>query len=213
MLLLILIIFVKMFSLTKQEQYWKVVDSINFTIYKSVQIENFIKYKNENNYLNYICYNTSENNQVPVIKKSCGSRADVTKSNFMSSKNCSLEGSVTTVKILSNNYEFDQLVFLWIEGCSLVDVDANEFERIAVLMTNSIETDYETLLLTYKWINTQFLDFYSCTDLCENIILMKCNERNNLIFLYVINGVLVILIILAVHKIHRVYMKKKYLSK
>lgn len=199
-----------MFSLTKQEQYWKAIDSVNFTIYHTLQIENFIKYKNENNYSNQICYKT-EDNQVPIIKTFCGSRA-VTMPSLNWNKNCFLKGSVTKIKILSNNHELDPLIFLLIEGCSEI-FGANEFNEVTIFMTNSIETDYETLLLTYSWINTPFVEFYNCTNFCENIILIKSNERNNLILFYIIDCVLVILIILFVHQIYRVFMKKKYLSK
>lgn len=210
MLLLNLIILVKMVSLTKQAQYWTTVDSNNFKSSKSIQMENFIKYKNEEHSSNRICYNT-EDNQVPIIKTVCGSRADKTKHNSISNKNCSLKGSVTTLKRLSKNLEFDPLMFFLIEGCS--EVGANEFEEVALFITNSIENDYETLLLTYSWIITPFVELYSCKDFCENIILKKCTERNNLILFYFIDGVLLILIILILHIIYKVYMKKKYLSK
>lgn len=208
MILLNLIILLSIFSLTKQEQYWRAYNSLKVSKFTNANLINFKKYENKNNYTNHICYNTKDH-KVPLIKTFCGSSVDVPA--FVPKNNCFLTGLVTKVEMLLDNHEFNPLIFYSIEGCSRV----GSGEILTVVMTNSMEalTDYENYTLTYKWKNTLFLELYNCSDFCEDIILENCTENNNLILFYVGDGVLLVLIIFLAYQIYKVYVKKFNLPK
>lgn len=170
-------IFVTLFLLTKQEQYWKYFSPDEFSRNNnsmSLDLKQFTKYEQLSEFdQNLHCltfYYTGIIEFVGQFKK-CSSNKTFTFSHLpVSSRSCSLSGNIKKVEILKNSDDEDSLIFISLEGCHLKNATNSP---VTLIMTNNVEIDYETLKSNYDWTRVSFGNLVNCNILCSNVVLER----------------------------------------
>lgn len=181
MIVLKLKIFVTLFLLTKQEQYWKYFPSNEFStknMSTHLDLKAFTKYEQLSEFnTNLHCLIIYEPGAIQLIgqSKNCSSNNTFTTDfgdMMINNRSCALFGNVRNVENLRNSGDDnDELIFIALEGCYTIDESNGSISSGTLIMTNNIETDYEILQSKYMWTQIDFGNIISCNILCTNVVL------------------------------------------
>lgn len=183
-----LTIFVTLFLLTKQEQYWKYFSPDEFSTKNtstSLDLKTFTKYEQLNEFnTNLHCVTVYESGLIQIMgqKQKCSSNKTFTTNHVdmrINNRSCPLQGQVRNVEFLTNDDEGDDLIFISLDGCYIEDGE------VTLIMTNNVETDYETMKSNHFWQEISFGNIISCNILCTNVVL----ERKIVNFIHEISSI------------------------
>lgn len=169
-------IFVTLFLLTKQEQYWKYFSPDQFSTNNtstSLDLKAFKKYEQLSEFdQNLHCLKLFYTGIIEFTGQSetCSSNKTFKVSHMpVSNRSCFLYGSVNNVEILKNSDDEDDLIFIALEGCYIKDASS----PVTLIMTNNVEIDYKTLISNYVWTPVTFGNLVYCNSLCTNVVLER----------------------------------------
>lgn len=162
---------------TKQEQYWKYLPLDEFNTNMSLDLKAFTKYEQLCEFsINLHCVTIYDSGQILINGQSSHCSSNKTFKSKLSSLNiknrsCALQGVVRNVEFLVNYDEEDDLVFISLEGCFTRKDEIKS--PVNLLMTNNVETEYETMKSNHFWKQISFGNIISCNILCTNVVLER----------------------------------------